>query len=151
MARVTVEDCVDKVPNRFELVLFSAHRARCMTAGAEVLIDRKNDKNPVVALREIAEEKIQPAELREQLVESMQKRIDVDEPEEETIITHAPRLMAVADTVSSATGESETSAEETEPAEELSPMDEEDILATLQEMQDAAVSSKGSRRGGEKE
>ena len=67
MARVTVEDCVDKIPNRFELVLFSAHRARSMSSGAEILVERDNDKNPVVALREIADEKLEPAELREQL------------------------------------------------------------------------------------
>ena len=58
MARVTVEDCVDKVTNRFELVLVASHRARGMSAGAEILVDRDNDKNPVVALREIAEEKL---------------------------------------------------------------------------------------------
>lgn len=65
MARVTVEDCVDKVPNRFELVLLSAHRARAMSAGSELTIDRDNDKNPVVALREIAERTIMPVDLRE--------------------------------------------------------------------------------------
>lgn len=64
MARVTVEDCVDKIPNRFELVLFSAHRARGMSAGAEILVERDNDKNPVVALREIADEKLEPDDLR---------------------------------------------------------------------------------------
>ena len=62
MARVTVEDCVDKIPNRFELVLFSAHRARGMSAGSEILVERDNDKNPVVALREIADEKLEPDE-----------------------------------------------------------------------------------------
>ena len=70
MARVTVEDCVDKVPNRFELVLVAAHRARGMSAGAELLVERDNDKNPVVALREIAEEALVPGEIREDLVGS---------------------------------------------------------------------------------
>ena len=70
MARVTVEDCVDKVPNRFELVLLSAHRARAMSAGAELTVDRDNDKNPVVALREIAERTITPEDLREDLIGS---------------------------------------------------------------------------------
>ncbi len=83
MARVTVEDCVDKVPNRFELVLLAAHRAREVSAGAPLTIDRDNDKNPVVALREIAEE-TQPAEaLRERLIESHQTQIEVDEPEDD--------------------------------------------------------------------
>jgi len=81
MARVTVEDCVDKVPNRFDLVLMAAHRARAMSAGSELTIDRDNDKNPVVALREIAEETVIPADIREDIIEDMQKRVDDDEPE----------------------------------------------------------------------
>jgi DNA-directed RNA polymerase subunit omega len=81
MARVTVEDCVDKVPNRFDLVLMAAHRARAMSAGSELTIDRDNDKNPVVALREIAEQTVVPAEIREDIIENMQKRVDDDEPE----------------------------------------------------------------------
>ncbi len=73
MARVTVEDCVDKIPNRFDLVLFAATRARAISSGAEITIDRDRDKNPVVALREIADETIQPADLKEALVASMQR------------------------------------------------------------------------------
>ena len=83
MARVTVEDCVDKVPNRFELVLLAAHRAREVTAGAPITIDRDNDKNPVVALREIAEETQSAESLRERMIESHQTQIEVDEPEED--------------------------------------------------------------------
>ncbi|WP_050928614.1 DNA-directed RNA polymerase subunit omega [Aestuariivita boseongensis] len=83
MARVTVEDCVDKVPNRFELVMLSAHRAREISAGAAITVDRDNDKNPVVALREIAEETQSADELRERLIESNQTQIEVDEPEED--------------------------------------------------------------------
>lgn len=83
MARVTVEDCVDKVPNRFDLVLLAAHRARSISTGAELTIDRDNDKNPVVALREIADEMIPPEDLREQAIESLQRQIEVDEPEED--------------------------------------------------------------------
>ena len=97
MARVTVEDCVDKIPNRFELVLFSAHRARGMSAGSEILVERDNDKNPVVALREIADEKLEPDDLREQLVSSMQRQVDVDEPEADMQVM-APQL-APAETV----------------------------------------------------
>ena len=85
MARVTVEDCVDKVPNRFELVLLAAHRAREITAGAPLTIDRDKDKNPVVALREIAEETQSADELRERLIESNQSQIEVDEPEEDSM------------------------------------------------------------------
>ena len=83
MARVTVEDCVDKVPNRFELVLLAAHRAREVTAGAAITIERDNDKNPVVALREIAEETQSAEGLRERMIESYQTQIEVDEPEED--------------------------------------------------------------------
>ena len=79
MARVTVEDCVDKVPNRFELVMLASHRAREISSGAPITLDRDNDKNPVVALREIAEETQTADELRERLIESNQNQIEVDE------------------------------------------------------------------------
>ena len=81
MARVTTEDCVDKVPNRFELVLLAAHRARAITNGSHVSIAPKNDKNPVIALREIAENTIRPDDMREGLIHSIQKNAEVDEPE----------------------------------------------------------------------
>jgi DNA-directed RNA polymerase subunit omega len=83
MARVTVEDCVDKVPNRFELVMLAAHRAREIQAGSPATVDRDNDKNPVVALREIADEAQQAEVLRERMIESYQTQIEVDEPEED--------------------------------------------------------------------
>jgi len=82
MARVTVEDCVDKVPNRFDLVLISAFRARQLSGGAEPLVDRDRDKNPVVALREIAAKELKPEDLKEDHIKSMQKHAEVDEPEE---------------------------------------------------------------------
>ena len=85
MARVTVEDCVDKVPNRFELVMLAAHRAREISAGSAITIDRDNDKNPVVSLREIADETQTADELRERLIESNQTQIEVDEPEEDAM------------------------------------------------------------------
>ena len=85
MARVTVEDCVDKVPNRFELVMLAAHRAREIAAGAPITIDRDNDKNPVVSLREIADETQRADDLRERLIESNQSQIEVDEPEEDSM------------------------------------------------------------------
>ncbi|MEX6724230.1 DNA-directed RNA polymerase subunit omega [Parapedomonas caeni] len=85
MARVTVEDCVEKVPNRFDLVLYAGQRARQISSGAELTVDRDRDKNPVVALREIAEETVSIESLQEALVQSMQKVIEVkdDVPEEE--------------------------------------------------------------------
>src|SRR5262249_33475539 len=82
MARVTVEDCVDKVSNRFDLVLLSAHRARQLSGGAETMVDRDRDKNPVVALREIAAKVLKPEDLKEDYVKSLQKHAEVDEPEE---------------------------------------------------------------------
>jgi DNA-directed RNA polymerase subunit omega len=83
MARVTVEDCVDKVPNRFELVMLAAHRAREIQSGSPLTIDRDNDKNPVVSLREIADETQAAESLRERMIESYQTQIEVDEPEED--------------------------------------------------------------------
>ena len=83
MARVTVEDCVDKVPNRFELVMLAAHRAREIATGAPVTVARDNDKNPVVALREIADETQLADDLRERMIEAHQTQIEVDEPEED--------------------------------------------------------------------
>ena len=85
MARVTVEDCVDKVENRFELVLLAAHRARMISSGSPLTIDRDNDKNPVVALREIAEPTVAPDDLKEDLIHSLQKYVEVDEPETEAV------------------------------------------------------------------
>jgi DNA-directed RNA polymerase subunit omega len=81
MARVTVEDCVDKVQNRFELVLLAAHRARSIATGSSITVEPENDKNPVIALREIADQTIPPDDLREGLIHSIQKNVEVDEPE----------------------------------------------------------------------
>ena len=81
MARVTVEDCIDKVENRFDLVLLASHRARTISSGAPITIDRDNDKNPVVSLREIAETTVSPEDLKEDLIHSLQKYVEVDEPE----------------------------------------------------------------------
>jgi DNA-directed RNA polymerase subunit omega len=81
MARVTVEDCIDKVENRFDLVLLAGHRARMISSGSQITLDRDNDKNPVVALREIAETTISPEDLKEDLIHTLQKYVEVDEPE----------------------------------------------------------------------
>ena len=134
MARVTVEDCVDKVTNRFDLVLFAAHRARGMSAGAEILVERDNDKNPVVALREIADEKLVPGEIREDLVGSLQKQVDVDEPDEDIIA--APLAAPVE------AGEDAAAAA---PAEEMVEMSEDDILAALQSLEAVGSKDKGER------
>ena len=85
MARVTVEDCVVQVPNRCELVMLAAHRARGLSSGAELRVERDRDKNPVVALREIAEQKLDLSVLEESLVKGLQKRIEPDQPEEEVV------------------------------------------------------------------
>ena len=85
MARVTVEDCVTKVPNRFELVMKAAQRAREIAAGSTLSVDRDNDKNPVVALREIADTSISLEELEEALVKNLQKFVEADEPEEDQL------------------------------------------------------------------
>jgi DNA-directed RNA polymerase subunit omega len=94
MARVTVEDCVDKVPNRFELVMLAAHRAREIAAGSPITIDRDNDKNPVVSLREIADETQSAESLRERMIESHQTQIEVDEAEDDDM---AARLTSEID------------------------------------------------------
>lgn len=93
MARVTVEDCVDKVPNRFELVLLAAHRARAIANGSAVTVDPDNDKNPVIALREIADRTVPPDDMREGLIHSIQKNVEVDEPEAAAapVLTHDRR------------------------------------------------------------
>ena len=85
MARVTVEDCVDKVENRFELVLIASHRARLIASGSPITVDRDNDKNPVVALREIADMTQTPEDLKEDFIHSLQKQVEVDEPEAEVV------------------------------------------------------------------
>ena len=83
MARVTVEDCIDKVDNRFDLVLMASHRARAISSGAPISVQRDNDKNPVVALREIGDGKLAPGDLREDVIHALQKHVEIDEPEAE--------------------------------------------------------------------
>jgi DNA-directed RNA polymerase subunit omega len=121
MARVTVEDCVVKVPNRFELVLLAAQRAREVTSGAPLTLDRDDDKNPVVALREIADETIILAHLKDSLVRGMQKHIEIDEPEEAPELEQT--LFGIADPTGSVIGEDELDEEAVE--DEL----DEDMLA----------------------
>ncbi|MGF9562488.1 DNA-directed RNA polymerase subunit omega [Neorhizobium sp. JUb45] len=121
MARVTVEDCIDKVDNRFELVLLASHRARQISQGASITIDRDNDKNPVVALREIADETLSPDDLKEDLIHSLQKHVEVDEPEPDP----ASFIAASA----SADGAEEEDAPETVNFDQMS---EEELLAGIE-------------------
>ena len=122
MARVTVEDCVVKVPNRFELVMLAAHRARDIAAGAPLTIERDNDKNPVVALREIADETIPVDHMRESLIKGMQKLVEVDEPEEEEMDEIAAQQLAAAEGEFAGVPAEEEDGEE---EDELLPEDEE--------------------------
>ena len=96
MARVTVEDCIVQVPNRFELVMFAAQRARDISAGAQITLDRDRDKNPVVALREIAETKLDQGVLRDALSSGMQKHADIDKPEEVNEMAELEQELAAA-------------------------------------------------------
>jgi DNA-directed RNA polymerase subunit omega len=121
MARVTVEDCIDKVDNRFELVLLASHRARQISQGASITIDRDNDKNPVVALREIADETLSPDDLKEDLIHSLQKHVEVDEPERDGASVSEGQIAARSD-------------EEDDMPETIAfdQMSEEDLLAGIE-------------------
>ena len=121
MARVTVEDCIDKVDNRFELVLLAGHRARQISQGAPITVPRDNDKNPVVALREIADETLSPDDLKEDLIHSLQKHVEVDEPEADgQEITDQTGATVAAD------------ADEVEDTITFDRMSEEDLLAGIE-------------------
>ncbi|ATN33704.1 DNA-directed RNA polymerase subunit omega [Rhizobium sp. ACO-34A] len=122
MARVTVEDCIDKVDNRFELVLLASHRARQISQGAPITVDRDKDKNPVVALREIADETLSPDDLKEDLIHSLQKHVEVDEPEQEA-------GSMISNTVASAKGDDEDELPETLTFDQMS---EEELLAGIE-------------------
>jgi DNA-directed RNA polymerase subunit omega len=122
MARVTVEDCIDKVDNRFELVLLAGHRARQISQGAQITVPRDNDKNPVVALREIADETLSPGDLKEDLIHSLQKHVEVDEPE-----AAAPEI--VDQTAAAATISVEADEEDNVTFDRMS---EEELLAGIE-------------------
>ena len=123
MARVTVEDCIDKVPNRFDLVLLASHRARSISQGAPLTVDRDNDKNPVIALREIAEETVDSGDLHEDLIHSMQRLVEVDEPEPDAV----PLLTAEGQTIDPLRAEDEGNMNV--PMDRMS---EEDLLRGLE-------------------
>jgi DNA-directed RNA polymerase subunit omega len=120
MARVTAEDCIDKVENRFDLVLMASHRARMISSGAQPVVPRDKDKNTVVALREIAEARLAPGDLREDLIHALQKHVEVDEPEPEAAPAMASSAMA---------GETSSG-----PEGQFDRMTEEDLLRGLEGM-----------------
>ncbi len=137
MARVTVEDCVDKVTNRFELVLLAAHRARAISNGSAITVEPENDKNPVIALREIADRAVSSDDLREGLIHSIQKNVEVDEPE----AAAAPLLSADRRPVLGRDDQSHDSV--------VDVMTEEQLLRGLESMTPSEPSSSGS--GGPRE
>ncbi|MCF6321496.1 MAG: DNA-directed RNA polymerase subunit omega [Rhizobiaceae bacterium] len=136
MARVTVEDCIDKVENRFELVLLAGHRARQLSSGAEITIDRDNDKNPVVALREIADETLSPADLKEDLIHSLQKHVEVDEPEnvesEEGDVMDIPILPSASQSSDDGAPVMDTTPEPAEAEVAFDAMSEDELLAGIE-------------------
>jgi DNA-directed RNA polymerase subunit omega len=136
MARVTVEDCVVKVPNRFELVLLAAQRARELSSGAPMTIDRDDDKNPVVALREIADGTIGIDQLKGALVRGLQKHVEIDEPEEAHSIELDSSLFGIAAPSSAEAGEAAEEAGEEEEGLDEEALDEEleeDMLSVEEE------------------
>ncbi|MDX1717424.1 MAG: DNA-directed RNA polymerase subunit omega [Anderseniella sp.] len=141
MARVTVEDCIQKLPNRFELVLMSAHRARMISQGAPLTLDRDNDKNPVVALREIGDSTIDVEDLREDYVHSMQKHVEVDEPEESAV-----PLLASDSEGGQQAGDAAAAPAEQDNQDGYDRMSEDDLLRGLEGLPPAE--SPGSQRSG---
>ncbi len=136
MARVTVEDCVTKIPNRFELVMTAAQRARDISAGAELTMERDNDKNPVVALREIADETVDYDVLQETLVKSLQRYIESDEPIEEEM-----DMRALQQDVSGEAGEAneaEEVAEDELTVHDVAAEDVADAMAEAEAMMEGA-------------
>ena len=124
MARVTVEDCIDKVENRFDLVLLASHRARMISSGSQITVDRDNDKNPVVALREIAETTVSPGDLKEDLIHSLQKYVEVDEPEPDVPLIGAGAGATVDSDDTEVTSERMTEEELLKGLEGLAPPEE---------------------------
>ena len=143
MARVTVEDCVVKVPNRFELLLVAAQRAREITAGAQLTLDRDDDKNPVVALREIADDTVPVDRLQDSLIRGMQKHVEIDEPEEtpelETNLFGIAEALGVAGM--SEEIEEEEAVEEDEIAEDMLSVDEDVELEDIPEVPEGDTES----------
>ena len=134
MARVTVEDCIEKVPNRFDLVMLAAQRSRGLASGAELTVDRDNDKNPVVALREIAEETIDLKELENNCIKGLQKHVERDEQEEE-----ADLLTAATDDFVTMASQASASMLLGDGSEDKSPRFEDDVDGDEGDEEAAAV------------
>lgn len=130
MARVTVEDCITKIPNRFELVLLTAQRARDVSAGAPLTVERDNDKTTVVSLREIAEDTVDIESLRNAVVQGLQKTVDFDEPEDEA------EMQAIEMELAEASMSLDLSQEMREDS--LSEQDEAEFIASDEETEDEA-------------
>lgn len=151
MARVTVEDCILKIPNRFDLVILAGQRARNISAGAPLTIERDNDKNPVIALREIAESSVEVADLEEAVVKSLQKYVEIDEPETEDemeMLTAESLAQTVAEDLGQVVGEPEGQVDgeieaETESFEPESDIESEvEVTADEAAVEDDAVEEK---------
>lgn len=141
MARVTVEDCIVKIPNRFDLVMLAAQRARAISAGASLTVDRDDDKNPVVALREIASETIDYKDLEESLIKGLQKHVEVDEPEEEEmdLLAIQQELTAIEGAEARPAGEGDESDEESD--------DDLQVFEDIEEPEEGAAASEEGRNG----
>jgi DNA-directed RNA polymerase subunit omega len=135
MARVTVEDCVDKVTNRFDLVLIASHRARTISAGSPITVERDNDKNPVIALREIADKTVSPEDVKEDLIHSMQKYVEVDEPEHDAV-----PMIGMEDVAPPVIGQDSQFDDSS-----IDRMSEEELLKGLESLGPADTSNAGSR------
>ena len=132
MARVTVEDCIDKVTNRFELILLASHRSRQISAGGRISVERDNDKNPVVALREIADEQLSPEDLKEDLIHSLQKHVEVDEPEDSEF--DDPQLTENNTAETKEDDDNKDNEETNESKAAFDTLSQEEMLARLQEL-----------------
>ena len=130
MARVTVEDCVDRIPNRFELLMVAAQRARQLSSGAPLTVDRDNDKNPVIALREIADKTIDTEKVRETVIQGMRKHVEFDEPadEELDLLASEQELLSV-----------------------VADMSAEPVIAAASAVADVATEEVGGEHAGEKQ
>lgn len=144
MARVTVEDCILKIPNRFELVLLASLRARDLSAGAEPTLERENDKDPVIALREIAEEGVDVDELREMMISGMQRLVDIDEPEDEgmTILAAAAQAEKEWAGITGAAGVTGTRSAEAFAAKDSPPLNLEAMEAELRRRNEGVAEAK---------
>ena len=123
MARVTVEDCVERIPNRFELVLLAAERSRKISGGSEITVEKDNDKNPVIALREIADETIDFDDVRDSLVKGLQKVAEIDEPEEDDPTEYMSAALAGGEDTSDVETASDDESDDREESDEEQPAD----------------------------